>query len=354
DTAGSEAVFVKAVRRNVAFHAARCPEYAEILRRREFGIAGLRSAGDLHTIPPLPTAFLKEHTLCSKPFDRMLFRSTTSGTGGRVSRVGLDWPTMLRGLGMSLGSFFANRLFSPRPVVYIMLGYQPAKRNKTGIVKTAHASTFFAPALRRVYALKDNGVSYDLDMDGVKEALLSCARRGTPVRLVGFPAYFLFLLNELKESGVRLQLHPKSMVLLGGGWKQFFAERVDKFELYALSAEVLGVGESRVREFFGVVEHPVVYVDCAKHRFHVPVYSRVLIRDPDLSPVGFHTPGILNLITPIMTAMPHTSLMTDDLAVLYPGEECGCGIRSPYFEILGRVGAAGVKTCAAGAAELLK
>jgi hypothetical protein len=284
----------------------------------------------------------------------MLFRSTTSGTGGRVSRIGLDFRTVFRGLGMSLGSFLTHRLFSPRPVVYIMLGYQPARHNKTGIVKTAHASTFFAPALRRVYALVDNGVSYDLNMEGLKIALLSCAKNGTPVRLVGFPAYFLFLLNELKQAGVRPRLHPKSMVMLGGGWKQFFSERVEKSELYALSKEVLGVGESRIREFFGVVEHPVVYVDCPKHRFHVPVYSRVLIRDPDLRHAGFHTPGILNLVTPILTSMPHTSLLTDDLAVLYPGEECGCGIRSPYFEILGRVGAAGIKTCSAGAAELLR
>ena len=45
--------------------------------------------------------------------------------------------------------------------------------------------------------------------------------------------------------------------------------------------------------------------------------------------------------------------MTDDLGYLTPGEECGCGLRSPYLTILGRVGLAEIQTCAAGAAELL-
>ena len=45
--------------------------------------------------------------------------------------------------------------------------------------------------------------------------------------------------------------------------------------------------------------------------------------------------------------------MTDDLGVLHPGSDCGCGLSSPYLEIIGRVGMKDIRTCAAGAAELL-
>ena len=45
--------------------------------------------------------------------------------------------------------------------------------------------------------------------------------------------------------------------------------------------------------------------------------------------------------------------MTDDLGILHDGAECGCEITSPYLEIVGRVGLKDIKTCAAGAAELL-
>ena len=39
--------------------------------------------------------------------------------------------------------------------------------------------------------------------------------------------------------------------------------------------------------------------------------------------------------------------------MLHDGASCGCGIESPYLELLGRVGLKEIKTCAAGAAELL-
>ena len=51
--------------------------------------------------------------------------------------------------------------------------------------------------------------------------------------------------------------------------------------------------------------------------------------------------------------MPLGSMITDDIAVMHDGKTCGCGITSPYFEILGRIGMSEIKTCAAGANELL-
>lgn len=350
----TDALFVRSILENIKHHQTRCPEYAKILASRGFSAEGIKSAADLHKIPPIPTLFLKRHTMYSVPSKNLMFKSTTSGTSGRTSQIGFDFTSGWRGLRMVLKTFFTNKLVSPRPTNYIVLGYEPTKRNQMGVVKTAYATTFAAPALHREYALKDTGSDYSLNLDGIKNALLRYQQKGHPVRFMGFPAYFMFLLRYLEESGIRLKLHPKSLVLLAGGWKQFFAERVDKPTLYALSEEVLGLGGSRIREFFGAVEHPIAYSDCPNHHFHVPVYSRVIIRDIEtLEPVEYGTPGLLNLLTPMMTSMPFTSVMTDDLAVLHPGDSCGCGIASPYFEILGRVGLADIKTCAAGAAELL-
>jgi hypothetical protein len=51
--------------------------------------------------------------------------------------------------------------------------------------------------------------------------------------------------------------------------------------------------------------------------------------------------------------MPLASVATDDLAVLYEDYDCGCGIKTPYFTLLGRAGLQGIKTCAATASELL-
>jgi phenylacetate-coenzyme A ligase PaaK-like adenylate-forming protein len=349
----TDAEFVRAVLENVRHHRLRCPDYARILESRGFRGGDVGTVEELWKIPPLPTLFLKNHPMYSVPRERLMLRSTTSGTSGKTSEIGFDRPSAWRGFGMVAGTFLTNRLVSLRPTNYVVLGYQPAKRNTMGAVKTAYAVTFSAPAVHRVYALKDTGTEYALNIGGIREALLRYQKQGLPVRFIGFPAYFMFLLKELKESGIKLRLNPGSLVLLAGGWKQFFTERVDKPELYAMSEEILGLGESRIREFFGAVEHPVAYFDCPNHHFHVPVYSRVVIRDARLDPLPYGAPGLLNLITPMVTSMPFTSVITDDLAVLHPGDDCPCGIRSPYFEILGRVGYDDIKTCAAGASELL-
>lgn len=351
DTEKTNELFVKAIHENIRYHQEHCSEYAAILTQKGFALNEIQSIHDLYKIPPIPTPFLKHHTLYSTN-KRLLFASTTSGTSGRVSKVGLDWPSVWRGLGMILGTFSTHKLVSPRFTNYIMLGYQPAKRNKMAVVKSTYATTYAAPALHREYALKDTGEAYELNLDGIKNALLRYEKSGHPVRFMGFPAYFMFLIRELHASGIKLRLHPKSRVILGGGWKQFLTEQVDKQELYEMSKETLGIGSDRIGEFFSAVEHPVIYFSCPNHHFHVPVYARVMIRDSELKPVDYGVPGLLNLITPMMTSMPFTSVMTDDLAVLYPGEACGCGIESPYFEVLGRIGLAGIKTCAAGASEL--
>lgn len=353
DLPGTDALFVRAMAENVRHHQAYCSEYAEILRKRDYSPDTLRGIDDLAAIPPLPTLFLKRHTLLSTD-KKLMFTSTTSGTSGRKSVMGLDWPSAWNGLGMVCGTFLTHRLVSLRPANYIVLGYQPAKRNTIGAVKTAYAVTYAAPALHREYALRDTGEEYVLNLDGLHHALRRYEKQGFPVRFMGFPAYFMFLLQSLKDAGLRLRLPKRSLILLAGGWKQFFTERLEKEELYALSEEVLGLGGDRIREFFGAVEHPIAYFDCPCHRFHIPVYSRVIIRDAaTLEPVPYGTPGLLNLLTPMMHSLPFTSVMTDDLAVLRPGSDCPCGNPSPFFEVLGRVGLADIKTCAAGAAEAL-
>ena len=115
----------------------------------------------------------------------------------------------------------------------------------------------------------------------------------------------------------------------------------------------MGVDEQHIIEFFGAAEHPILYTDCRYHHFHVPIYSRVIIRDVDtLEPVEPGHPGLINLLTPMVDNMPILSIMTDDLGILHT-EGCPCGEKAPWFEILGRVGIKDIITCAAGADTML-
>jgi hypothetical protein len=247
-----------------------------------------------------------------------------------------------------------RRLFSMMPANYIVFGYKPHRNNKTAVTKTAFGATLFAPAIHRTYALKFTKNGYEPDLEGVIHAIERNSRSRFPLRCMGFPSYTYFVLKMMDERGMRFKLRKGSKILLGGGWKQHYKEQVEKDALYKLAYKVLGIDEENIIEFYGAVEHPVIYTDCKNHHFHVPAYSRVIIRDVStLKPVESGKIGLVNLVTPMVKATPILSVMTDDLGVLHEGDTCGCGISSPYLEIVGRIGLKDIKTCAAGAAGLI-
>lgn len=354
DLPASDAAFLRACRDNAAYHISRCREYAAICAHWGFTPEALKTMEDLAKIPVLPTLFFKRRAVFSMSRRRMAMQVTSSGTSGSFSRIGFDWGCILAEIPMILRLGFYHHLISPIPANCMILGYRPDRDNHTGVTRTMYGLTWFAPPLRRAYALERVNGTYVPDLDGVAKALKTFAASSFPTRIIGFPSYLWFGLKRLQEENLRLSLHPRSRIILAGGWKQHAREEVDKHLLFSLAQEVLSIPPQHINELFGAVEHPIFYNACPNHRFHIPVYSRILIRDPEtLEPLPMGKTGLLNLISPLMTATPTLSVMTDDLGWLEPGSACGCGIKSPVLHILGRVGAAGITTCAAGAGDLL-
>lgn len=351
DTVGTEGLFAAAMRENCAFHYAHCPEYAALLDGVGFSPADLNTPADLARLPPIPTAYFKRHHLLSLPAQRLPIKATSSGTRGLKSEIGLDWQSVWGGARMIFKVARYHKALSLKPTNYLILGYQPHKSNQTAVAKTATGYTYLAPGLHREYALKYGPDGYYVDFDGLVAALGRYSRSHWATRLMGFPSYTWFLLETLEKRNLRFSLPKGSQIYLGGGWKEFYRQQVDKPTFYQKAWERLGIPEENIRESFGAVEHPVWYADCPHHHFHVPVYSRVLIRDVDtLEPLPNGQMGLVNLLTPLTLGCPILSVMTDDLGVLH--DDCPCGISSPWLEIIGRVGMVDIKTCAAGADDM--
>ena len=354
DLPGSDRRFLRAVRDNCAYHIKHCPEYRLICQAEGFVPEQLNTVEDLCRLPVLPTLFFKRRRVRSMPQWRLSFEVTSSGTSGSFSRVGFDWGCVLAEVPMVLRLGLCHRLASPVPAHYVVLGYKPGRQDRMGVARTMFGLTHFAPPLSRFYALRWRGDGYVPDLEGAAAELLRRARSPLPSRNVAFPAYLWIGMEALEERGLPVRLPKGSKILLAGGWKQHYAQEVDKGRLYAAAERVLGVPEGDIHEFFGAVEHPIFYNSCQNHRFHIPAYARVLIRDVrTLEPLPMGEIGLVNLIPPLINAAPVTSVMTDDLGMLTPGEYCGCGLTSPVLTIWGRAGLNDIKTCAAGAAELL-
>ena len=253
DLEGTQERFVQAVADNCAWHMGRCPEYRAIAQGLGFSPKTLVETGVLSAFPMVPTLFFKRHALFSMPKWRMGMKVTSSGTSGRFSRVGFDWGAMFAEVPMVLKLGWKHGLVSPRPANYVVLGYKPHRENSTGVTRTMFGLTFFAPPLRRFYALRMEKGRYVPNLDGAARALARFARSPFPTRIVGFPSYLWFGLKRMEELGVSLHLRPGSQILLAGGWKQHAAQQVDKSVLYDLARKVLGVGEEHIHELFGAV-----------------------------------------------------------------------------------------------------
>ncbi len=346
----SDELFLSACKENWSYLMGHCDDYKKISE----GL-GIKSEDDIKSpsdLPIIPTMFLKRHDMRSGAY---IASATSSGTSGNFSTIRFDLGGLWSDLKMALNMSRYHGVLSLRPCRYIVMGYKMHRSNKTAIARTAFLTTLLAPAISRKYILKYSDGAYKPDFEGIMDAVVKYSKGKIPVRFMGFPAYTFFLLQMLDDKGINVVLPKHSMILLGGGWKQFYKEAVDKKTFYKLAKKVLGIDEENIVEYYGAVEHQILYTHCKNHNFHVPVYSRVIIRDADtLEPLPYDQIGLMNLVTPLLTATPVLSIMTDDLGILHDGSKCRCGIEAPYFEIIGRVAPDDIKTCAAGAADILK
>jgi phenylacetate-coenzyme A ligase PaaK-like adenylate-forming protein len=283
---------------------------------------------------------------------------TSSGTTGQKSQIFFDEWTIKSAQRMIDRIFNYYEWNNPKQKAnYILFSYETEASSKLGTAYTDNFLCKYAPVNKVFHALRLNGnEGHEFDCFGTIEKFIEYAKEGIPVRLFGFPAFFYFALERMKKLKIPpVQLHPDSMVFLGGGWKGNSEKQIEKNDLYNLANEMLGLKNERLRDGFGSVEHCIPYVECKNHEFHIPVYSRVFIRDiKNLNNVGFNKPGFLHFISPYITSVPAHSVIMGDMATLHEAHTCSCGLNTPYFRILGRAGLSKNKSCAVAASELLK
>jgi len=356
DLAGSRVLFLDAVRESVKWHAENNEFYGKLLKARNFSPEHIQTEEDLSAIPPIHANFFKKYELLSVPPEDIVVHVTSSGTTGQKSQMFFDQPSWDFGEGMIRSELAHFGFVTNEPVNYILYTYEPSGKNELGTSKTDQGLLQYAPVNKCRYALRFNGTGHDFDSYGIIEALKDYEKEGLPVRIFGFPSFLYFSLRQMKDLGMKpLKLNQDSMTLLGGGWKGHADKQISKAELYALTEEMLGIPESRCRDGYGSTEHSVPYFECSRHRFHIPIFSRMFIRDfKMLKPLGFGEVGFASFVTPHLSSVPALSVLMGDKAVMHEGSECGCGIDSPYMEILGRAGTSAAKSCAISASELLK
>ncbi|MCG3472354.1 acyl-protein synthase [Xenorhabdus bovienii] len=349
-------LFDAAMRELTRYHCENSPSYYQWLKANGLDDQKLEKLHDWSRLPPIFANYFKHQLLLSHTGIDAL-ELTSSGTTGQKSRMRYDTRSIQAAQRMVERIFEYYGWNTPKqPCNYILLSYEPAGAITLGTAYTDQYLCQYAPVSQACYALRHNGKSNEFDPFGVIRALQEFAAQGLPVRFLGFPAFLWFTLERMREMNLPpLQLHPESLVFLGGGWKTHADKAIPRSELYRRLNEQLGIPDERCRDGYGSVEHPVPYVECQNHHFHVPSYARAYVRDTaDMAVQSYGKPGFLHLTSPYITSSPAHSIVVSDLAVLHPAAECGCGLATDWFELLGRAGTSKSRSCAIAASELIK
>ncbi|WPF66853.1 MULTISPECIES: acyl-protein synthase [unclassified Corynebacterium] len=327
---------------------------------------------DTSPAPPIPAAFFKRHEALSVPRENIALHLTSSGTSGQKSQMFFDHWTINAAQRMVARIFAHYGWHTPDAQVdYLLLSYEPQRDLKVGTSFTNTYLCDFAPARHITYALRcasargtsapgtegaSKSPTHEFDPFGSLRAIECAAADGIPLRIFGFPAFLAALLRRREALGhPPLRLAPESLVFLGGGWKNHADQQIPQTELRALISRTLGIAPERIRDSFGSVEHCVPVVECTRHRLHLPVWSRAVIRDvATLDPLPHGRRGFLHLISPYITSVPAHSVLMGDIASAHPADECGCGAQTDWIILHGRAGVSRNRSCAIAAAELLK
>ena len=135
------------------------------------------------------------------------------------------------------------------------------------------------------------------------------------------------------------------MLVHGGGWKKLADQHISTGAFKQALQETCGL--TRVHNYYGMVEQTgSIYMECECGHLHAPVWSDVTIRRPeDFSVADTGEKGLVQVASVLPRSYPGHILLTEDEGRILGEDDCPCGRKGKYFEILGRIQRAEVRGC---------
>jgi phenylacetate-coenzyme A ligase PaaK-like adenylate-forming protein len=315
-----------------SLHYSNCREYKSLIDSQNIDI---NSINDLVDIPFIHVKLFKKYDLLSIKKDEIFKITTSSGTSGNaVSKIYLDKQTsnsQSKVLTAILKEFIPKR----RPILIIDSNKTISSRNNFS-ARTAAVLGFAAFGRSMTFALDDDLTP---NFDRINEFYGKF--KNQEILIFGFTFLIYKFIKKVKH------LDFKNAILFhGGGWKKMQDEMVDKETFNRLIKESFGLS-TNVHDYYGMIEQTgSIYVECSKGYLHSTVFSEVLIRNPiDFSEVPFGSSGIVQVLSTIPKSYPGHSILTEDIGIIHGIDDCKCGRKGTYFEIIGRLKSSEIRGC---------
>ena len=306
-----------------------------------------RAATGIADLPYLPVGALKANPpLALAPPEKLIRTLTSSATTGQTpSRVALDAETskrMIKGVTTIVSDFIG-----PKRRPYLVIDGPATLAGQGELGARGAAIQGLRPFATDVVCCLNGDSSGRLEIDEDKLFAFAEKWRNCEVLAYGFTyVVWQHLVVPLRARGIRLEM-PNIRLLHSGGWKRLQDQAVTRAAFAAGCAAVFGCAESRVVDFYGMVENVgVIYPDCDRGYKHVPAFADVIVRDPlTLRPVAAGREGLVQVCSTLPTSFPGFLLLTDDIAEVIRYDGCPCGRRGMSFRFVKRVPKTELRGC---------
>ncbi|TDO96234.1 acyl-protein synthetase [Marinomonas balearica] len=318
-------------------HSENCERYANILNGTGLPLV----ASEFDDVPYLAARLFKLLRLSSVEEGDVFKTLTSSGTTSQVkSQIVLDKQTaslQTKVLVKLLSSITGK---SRRPM--LLVDRQGLTNDKSGFsARGAGVQGLSFLGRDHTYALNE-----DLTPNWERIDQFIEKYKGQSVLIFGFTfMVWQYFVTELLNRGDR-SLFDNAILFHSGGWKKLQDKAVDNHTFKSTTREILGESAA-IHNFYGMVEQiGSVFVECSHGHLHASAYSDIIIRNQNtLEPAAFGEQGQIQVMSFIPRSYPGHSILTEDLGRLLGEDDCSCGWKGCYFEVIGRLPKTEIRGC---------
>lgn len=322
-----------------AYHSDRCLAFKHIHQAIEFPVDAPNDLL-LPSIPMLAVRLFKQYELSSIDSDAIFKVLSSSGTSGQTpARILLDRDTSARQSKVLVN--IMQTILGKQRLPMLVIDSESVARGRGGFsARTAGIQGLSFFGRKHTYALNE-------DMSPNWEAIddFFAMHGGGPVLIFGFTfMIWQYLIKQAKQANKKFAAQ-KAVIVHSGGWKKLEAEKVDNASFKAECQSI--ISGSQVHNFYGMAEQVgSIFIECEKGHLHAPNMAEVLIRRPhDLSLAEHGESGIIEVLSALPSSYPGHAILTEDMGRILGEDDCKCGWKGKYFEVLGRIPKVEVRGC---------
>ncbi len=332
-----EQLLLKELRDLTRHHYENCRPYRNILDGMGVSIDRIDSVA---AVPFFPVRMFKELDLMSIPKEQIFKTTTSSGTTGqKVSKVYADMETAMIQQKVLI-KIFGDFLGKKRLPMLVIDSAETVRNRQLFSARGAAIIGLQMIASKQVFAL-------DKDMNLQKELVCEFLREHAGQKFLIFGFTFMawqHFYKELLKIYERFDL-SEAFLMTSGGWKKLQSQAISREEFKARFEEVCGL--RHFLDHYGMAEQiGAINAECECGHLHASIYSDIIPRrHTDFSPCEIGEPGILQMVSVLPHSYPGHSLISEDEGVLLGVDDCPCGRKGKYFEVLGRIKQAELRGC---------